>query len=233
MKLDKKICFILTVLSALLLTSWLRVERAAAVQPLLVLDKKVYTIGEAIEATFSNGPGNPTDWVGIYRPGQVPGNGTDFSTLWLYVNGSQTASDALENGWVVFDPGLTEAGSWWAGFFANDGYELLDSLSFTVIDPSGIRGDAPAVMPEILSLNNYPNPFNSGTTIAFTLPRDEDVTLKIFDIRGKTVATLVQGKMSQGKYAVRFNGDGMASGVYFYMLQSGREVVTDRMLLLK
>jgi PKD repeat protein len=208
------------------------VDQAAA-PARLELDKKVYGIGEAIEATFSNGPGNPTDWVGIYRPGQVPGNGSDYSTLWLYVNGSRTASDALENGWVTFDPGLTEAGSWWAGFFANDGYALLDSLSFTVIDPSGIRGDVSAVMPETLSLNNYPNPFNSGTTIVFTLPRKEDVTLKIFDIRGKTLATLVQRKMSRGKHTMRFNGDDLASGVYFYMLQSGREVITNRMLLLK
>jgi len=232
MKSNKKLYFILTTLFALLLTAFLGVEQAAA-QPLLVLDKSVYNIGEAIEATFSNGPANATDWVGIYRPGQVPGNGTDFSTLWLYVGGTQTATDALDNGWVVFDPGLTEAGSWWAGFFANDGYALLDSLSFTVVDPSGIREDASAGMPETLSLNNYPNPFNSETTIVFTLPREEEVTLKIHDLRGKTVAIPVQRKMPQGKYTVRFSGDDLASGLYCSMLQSGREVVIKKMLLLR
>jgi len=213
-------------------TGLLKVEGTAS-PARLELDKKAYEIGEAIEATFSNGPGNSTDWVGIYRPGEVPGNGTDYSTLWLYVNGSQTAGDALDNGWVTFDPGLTEAGSWWAGFFANDGYALLDSLSFTLVDPSGIREDASSRMPETLSLNNYPNPFNSETTIVFTLPREEEVTLKIHDLRGKTVAIPVQRKMPQGKYTVRFSGDDLASGLYCSMLQSGREVVIKKMLLLR
>jgi hypothetical protein len=229
---NKKLCLVPAALFALLVTALLRVDLSIA-QPLLVLDKNVYDIDEAITATFSNGPGNPTDWVGIYKPGQTPGNGTDFSTLWYYVNGYQTAGDAAYEGSVTFEEGLTEAGPWWAGFFANDGYELLDSLSFTVVDPSGINEDASAVMPETISLNNYPNPFNSGTIIAFTLPREEDVTLKIFDIRGETIATLVQRKMSRGDYTMRFSGNDLASSVYFYMLQAGRQVVTKKMLLLE
>ncbi len=232
MKSLKKPYFILPVLFALLLAGSFRVGQATA-QPKLVLDKQVYAVLEPIDATFSGGPGNPTDWVGIYRPGQVPGNGVDFSTLWLYVNGTQTADVGLTDAWVTFDPGLSEAGAWWAGFFANDGYELLDSLAFTVIEGSGIGEDASSRMPETLSLNNYPNPFNPGTTIAITLPKEDEVTLKIYDIRGKTVATLVQGRMPQGKHTVRFDGKDMAGGVYFSVLESGRQVITRRMLLLK
>jgi hypothetical protein len=224
--------FILPVLFALLLAGSFRVGQATA-QPKLVLDKLVYAVLEPIDATFSGGPGNPTDWVGIYRPGQVPGNGVDFSTLWLYVNGTQTADVGLTDAWVTFDPGLSEAGAWWAGFFANDGYELLDSLAFTVIDGSGIEEDASSRMPETLSLGNYPNPFNSETTIAFTLPGDGEVTLKVLDIRGGVKATLVRGAMTGGRHAVRFNGDGLASGVYFYALESGRRVITRSMLFLK
>jgi PKD repeat protein/endonuclease/exonuclease/phosphatase family metal-dependent hydrolase len=211
-------------------TDLIKVERTTT-QARLVLDKQVYAIGEPIEATFSNGPGNPTDWVGIYKPGDTPGPVP--STLWLYVNGTQTANEALENGWVTFDPGLSEAGSWWAGFFANDGYELLDSLSFTVGDPSGIKEDASAGMPETLSLYNYPNPFNSGTTIAFTLPEDGEVSLKIIDILGEVKATPVHVRMSKGKHAIRFKGEGLASGIYHYTLRSGRRAISHSMLLLK
>jgi hypothetical protein len=230
MQPGKKTRFVLTMLFALLLFSMLGVQHLTA-QPKLVLDKQVYAILEPIEATYSNGPGNATDWVGIYKPGDTPG--PIPSTLWLYVNGTQTANEAMENGWVTFDPGLTDAGSWWAGFFANDGYELLDSLSFTVGDASGVQGDASAGMPETFFLNNYPNPFNSGTTIAFALPEDGEVTLKIINIRGEVKAIPVHGRMSKGKHAVRFDGEDLASGVYFYRLQSGRRLITRSMMLLK
>jgi hypothetical protein len=232
MKIGKMLFSVRTVLSAVLVLASLTVGQASA-QPLLVLDKKNYEVLEPIEATFSNGPGNATDWVGIYRPGQVPGNGTDYSTLWLYVNGTQTADVGLTDSYVTFDPGLAEAGDWWAGFFANDGYELLDSLAFTVGGGSGLRPDETAAMPATFSLGNYPNPFNSETTISFNLPRDEQVTLKVIDVRGEVRATLVQGAMSRGKHAIRFNAEGLASGVYYYMLQTGSRMVTHNMLLLK
>jgi len=232
MQFGKRVGSILTVLSTFLLLAWFGVEITYA-QPHLSLDKQVYEILEPIEATFSNGPGNPTDWVGIYKPGQVPGNGVDYSTLWLYVNGTQTADVGLSDAWVTFDPGLSEAGDWWAGFFANDVYELLDSLAFKVTSGSGVGEEASAEMPESLSLNNYPNPFNPGTTITFNLPGAGEVTLKIIDIRGEVKATLVRGTVSRGRHTIRFNGESLASGVYFILLQTGQRVATHRMLLMK
>jgi hypothetical protein len=230
MQIRKKFFPVPAILSAMLILAALTAGQASA-QPILVLDKQNYDILEPIEATFSNGPGNPTDWVGLYKPGDTPG--PIPSTLWLYVNGTQTADVGLTDSYVTFDPGLTEAGDWWAGFFANDGYELLDSLTFTVGGGSGLRGDAPAVMPETFSLGNYPNPFNPETTIAFDLPRDEEVTLKVVDIRGEVKATLVQGAMPRGKHTIRFNGEGLASGVYHAVLQSGGRTFSRSMLLLK
>jgi hypothetical protein len=232
MKIGKRLFAVATALSVMLLSVFLTVEQASA-QPLLVLDKQNYDVLEPIEAAFSNGPGNPTDWVGIYKPGEVPGNGTDYSTLWLYVNGTQTADVGLTDSYVTFDPGLAEAGDWWAGFFANDGYELLDSLAFTVGGGSGLRGDEPAALPGTFSLGNYPNPFNSETTISFNLPRDEEVCLKVIDIRGEVKAVLVQGAMSRGKHTIRFSAEGLASGVYYYMLQTGPRMISHNMLLLK
>ena len=86
---------------------------------------------------------------------------------------------------------------------------------------------------------NYPNPFNSATTIRFVLPASEDVELAIFNLAGQQVATLVDGVREAGAYAVRWEGrddDGreLASGVYLYRLHAGeRQVETRKLLLLR
>lgn len=80
---------------------------------------------------------------------------------------------------------------------------------------------------------NYPNPFNPTTTISFTLSRSAFVTLRVFDVRGRTVATLVHDDLPAGNHRNVFDGAGLASGVYFYRLQAGEAAQTRRMLLLK
>jgi poly(3-hydroxybutyrate) depolymerase len=80
---------------------------------------------------------------------------------------------------------------------------------------------------------NYPNPFNPTTTISFSLPAARPVTLKIYDILGQEVATLIQEVLVSGRHVVRWNASGLASGVYFYRLQAGEFTQTKRLLLLK
>jgi hypothetical protein len=80
---------------------------------------------------------------------------------------------------------------------------------------------------------NYPNPFNPATTIRFALPRTEQVTLKIFDVRGREVATLVNEKMPAGEHSVNFNGQRLASGIYFYRLRAGEFVQQRKLALVK
>ncbi len=85
---------------------------------------------------------------------------------------------------------------------------------------------------------NYPNPFNPTTTISFSLPRQEHVTLIVYDILGKEVNRLADGQMSPGTFKVTWNGDAangqkVASGVYFYRLQAGSFNTVKKMLLLK
>ena len=65
---------------------------------------------------------------------------------------------------------------------------------------------------------NYPNPFNPTTTIRFSLPQRSHVTLKIFDILGREVATLVNGELNPGEHSVVYDTKGLPSGVYFYRL---------------
>ncbi len=94
------------------------------------------------------------------------------------------------------------------------------------------------VIPDRFSLEqNYPNPFNPSTTIRFGIPSgvsaDDATTLKVFDVVGREVATLVSEKLSAGVYAVKFETGGLASGIYLYRLTAGKFVETKRMLLLK
>ncbi len=88
---------------------------------------------------------------------------------------------------------------------------------------------------------NYPNHFNPATTIAYQLPTASNVSLKVFDMLGKEVATLVNGRQEAGTYTVNFNANQLSSGVYFYRLQasatngasSSNFVQTRKMMLVK
>ena len=80
---------------------------------------------------------------------------------------------------------------------------------------------------------NFPNPFNPSTTIRYQIPQDGIVTLKIYDILGSEVATLVNEEKVAGKYEVNFNASSLASGVYIYKIQSISFVNSKKMILLK
>jgi hypothetical protein len=80
---------------------------------------------------------------------------------------------------------------------------------------------------------NYPNPFNPVTRINYQLPSPDNVIMKIFDINGKEVQTLVNDFQTPGYYSVVFNAGNLSSGIYFYSLKAGKFYSTKRMLLLK
>ena len=84
---------------------------------------------------------------------------------------------------------------------------------------------------------NYPNPFNPSTKINFTLPHSGNVTLKVYDMLGREVATLINGYKSEGNYSVDFNENittkGLSSGVYIYQLKEDKFIQTKKMVLLK
>lgn len=80
---------------------------------------------------------------------------------------------------------------------------------------------------------NYPNPFNPTTTISYSIPKTQFVTLKIYDVLGKEVASLVNEEKLSGNYEIKFNGSSLPSGVYFYRLSAGNFTQTKKLLLLK
>ena len=80
---------------------------------------------------------------------------------------------------------------------------------------------------------NYPNPFNPVTIIGFSVPVTGLVTIKIFDVLGKEVWTLVNEKLQPGTYGTSFDGSKLTSGVYFYKISAGDFRETKKMLLVK
>jgi enterochelin esterase family protein len=90
---------------------------------------------------------------------------------------------------------------------------------------------------DFILYQNYPNPFNPSTVISYQLPVSGDVTLKIYDILGNEITTLVDEYKPAGMCEIEFNsfsGDGkLVSGIYFYQLQSGNYLETKKMILLK
>ena len=80
---------------------------------------------------------------------------------------------------------------------------------------------------------NYPNPFNPTTFIDYALPKSSFVTLKVYDILGREVKTLVNKQMPAGHFRVQFDGSNLASGVYFYRINTGDFIQTKKLILLK
>jgi len=89
-------------------------------------------------------------------------------------------------------------------------------------------------LPQSFSLlQNYPNPFNPTTVIQYSIPKSGNVTLKVYNMIGQEVATLVNQEQSAGNYSVNFNASKLASGVYLYRIEAGNFSATKKLMLLK
>ncbi len=88
-------------------------------------------------------------------------------------------------------------------------------------------------IPKSLNLFNYPNPFNNSTTIQFSVPKTDFVTLKVYNIIGQEVATIVSTNLVTGNYKYKWNASQYASGIYYYKIESGEYQQVNKMILLK
>ncbi|MDR3625809.1 MAG: T9SS type A sorting domain-containing protein, partial [Ignavibacteriaceae bacterium] len=109
-------------------------------------------------------------------------------------------------------------------------YFLNDSTNVQVKQTAGLAETVPT---EYALNQNYPNPFNPSTVIEYQLPKEGYVTLKVFDILGREVKTLVNGYKSQGRYSVSFDASKFASGIYIYELKSNDFSSIKKMILTK
>ena len=126
--------------------------------------------------------------------------------------------------------------------FFNDLSEFNNSIKLEYrlkqIDFNGVFSYSDIVeiefSPENYSLSqNYPNPFNPSTSISFTITKSTFVTLKIFNILGSEITTLVNQVTPSGKYEIKFDAKNLPSGIYLYTITAGEFVDTKKMLLMK
>ena len=175
--------------------------------------------------------------------------GIDWTNMWKYIE--VNLSDAVPS-WVNPNAVLTFPIKWTRTYLAetndakkDNGAIGLDDFRVHFISTAVETG---AVLPEEFRLyQNYPNPFNPSTNIKYSIPnvtlsgalstgRQEEgsrVVLKVFDILGNKVATLVDEYKPSGSYDVDFNASSLSSGVYFYTLRSGSFFQTKKMILLR
>ncbi|MGD8306734.1 MAG: T9SS type A sorting domain-containing protein [Ignavibacteria bacterium] len=124
--------------------------------------------------------------------------------------------------------------------------QYVDNLTSFGVDPFTIPGLQTKLTDEIVSVQgdeiapvsftlkqNYPNPFNPTTKIRYEIPKRSFVTLKVCDILGKEVVTLVSEEKIQGNYEVNFDASSLTSGIYFYQLIAGFLIETKKMVLVK
>jgi hypothetical protein len=149
-----------------------------------------------------------TDGVGFENRGVIEGNGT-----------------STEINYYSFEDRNLSAGKYY--------YRLKQ------VDYNGTFEFSDVIETEVITVNdfelsqNYPNPFNPSTIISFNIPKDELVSLKVFDVMGNEVANVLNEQKSAGYYSIEFNASELASGTYFYKLQAGDKTEVRKMLLLK
>ncbi|MBK9098698.1 MAG: T9SS type A sorting domain-containing protein [bacterium] len=174
-----------------------------------------------------------------FAGGNIGGaTGAEYNTILRY--------DISTNAWALDTRLLSSKRHWMATAEYKGGLYVvggIDSVAQAVdvveeIVPQGTAG----VEGEFSSINgfelfqNFPNPFNPRTVISYQIPVSSDVTLKVFDVLGNEIATLVDEYKPAGKYEVEFNSSGildLASGIYFYQLKAGNFKNTKKMILLK
>ena len=106
-------------------------------------------------------------------------------------------------------------------------------LFLSLQDPFATGVDEVEAPADFALSQNYPNPFNPTTDIAYSVRQTGQVTLTVYDVLGKTVATLVNETLNPGDYVATFNAHQLSGGVYYYQLKSSSDVITKKMVLMK
>ena len=182
------------------------------------------------------------------------------STLWVSHNdyyGAAGPAGVVDNSIMNFnlatneyyevfmpDTAVVNKGTWYyngprGSVFSEDGntmYVASDNMGYIYIYERGEVGieEPIAEVPRAFQLNqNYPNPFNPTTTISFKLNKPMEISLKVYDVRGRLVKELMDGHLNAGQHQVVFDGSNLSSGVYYYRLQTPKQSVAKEMILVK
>lgn len=167
---------------------------------------------------------------------------TDGINWTKYYNNPVLTSDQLSVPWAenYYDPCIYFDGEkfrmWFTGW-DHDSQLIAIGYATSPLDTSnysGIENGLLIKIPKECKLfQNYPNPFNPTTTISYSIPKQSHVNLKVYDILGNKIKTLIdEGRMS-GTYKINFNASNLSSGIYFYRLQVDNYMESKKMILLK
>ncbi len=164
---------------------------------------------------------------------------SDAAQIWPMHENLSYANDTLKTAGMGGYP-LGDLYHWWPAQYTqwaaqqtaehNRIYSWLNNGKDPLTGIAELKNNVPS---EFSLSQNYPNPFNPTTNINFTIPKSGFVSLKIFNALGQQVATLFSGFQKAGSYKVDFNASALASGIYFYRLQSGSNSVTKKLVLMK
>lgn len=204
--------------------------------------------GEALISTMNEGE----SWTEVSYPGQgeILGMGVHDNWNWWFVSkgGSSNSGNKIIHtanfGNGFWDTAYTAPGNsaylamstgrddrlWIWAVREGGGITVGEHHHGEPTDVSGNDG----LTPGVFALGqNYPNPFNPSTTIKFSLPVEDNIELKVFDMLGREMMTLASGRKSAGEHTLTFNAAGLASGTYIYILRAGGQVMAKKMLLVK
>ena len=146
------------------------------------------------------------------------------------INIAQTNLSGLTNNAAYFWRVRSKTSNGTYSYFSNTG-------QFNIGTVTGIK--EPGIVPTVFFVDqNYPNPFNPSTTIKYGLPNTANVTIKVFDMLGREVKTLVNEQKNAGTFSVQWNGDNnfghkVTSGIYLFRVAAGTNIATKKMILLK
>ncbi len=148
--------------------------------PLVHMGSRSYSVGQAIAVTFTNGPANAKDWIGVYPAGVTPG--AQPSIIWNYVDGTQGGTTGVSAGTINFAGGITTPGDYVAYLLLNDGYDPLASESFTVAAVT-------STLPRVLSLS----PGNNASGLPPVVPFRASITNGTSAVVAGSVALTLNG----------------------------------------
>jgi hypothetical protein len=127
---------------------------------------------------------------------------------------------------------LATVGNVTAGWFTSLGSNIYSCRFLNA--PTDVRETFGTVFPTEFKLSqNYPNPFNPSTTFRYSIPQTSKVVIKVYDILGNEIVTLMDEEKSIGTYELTWNAASLSSGVYFYQLKAGEYTAVKKMILLR
>jgi hypothetical protein len=165
-------------------------------------------------------------WVNSYRITYTYDTQGNLISLWSHCWQNSAWTPADFPGRYGFSA-VDNAGNY---YNLGRGYNFTLSYKMIVTEVESEIGNVPGIY--TLS-QNYPNPFNPNTTIRYQIPVRNLVTLKLYDILGREIITLVNEEKAAGSYEINWNASTLSSGVYFYQLKAGEFVSTKKMILIK